>query len=200
MNYFGHNKKIKTINNPIPLPLKKELSSLVKEDNHEPYFIYVGNVKKHKGIDVLIEAFNKLSDKKIKLYIVGKKDSFKTTLEERNLQINENVIFTGYVDDNKLYNLIYNAKALIQPSLYEGFGIPPLEALYLGIPAIISDIPVFKEIYGKLPVTFFKCTDADDLLAKMKAVDSADIDREKLEKQFDFKKSEKIIFEEITND
>ena len=200
VKYFGHSKKIKTINNPIPLPLKKEFPSLVKEENSEPYFIYVGNVKKHKGIDVLIHAFNKLSDKNIKLYIVGKKDSFKTALEERNLQINENIFFTGYVDDNRLYNLIYNAKALIQPSLYEGFGIPPLEALYLGVPAIISDIPVFREIYGTLPVTFFKCSDVDDLRSKMENLVPVDIDRKKLEVQFDFKKSEKIIFEEIEND
>lgn len=199
IKWFGHVKKIRTITNPVPLPLKKELSNLRKEGDLKPYFIFVGNVKKHKGIDVLINAFNKLSDKTVKLYIVGKKDSFKTAMEERNLQLNENIVFTGYVDDNKLYNLIYNAKALIQPSLYEGFGIPPLEALYLGVPAIISDIPVFKEIYGVLPVTFFKCSDTEDLLLKMKNVSSIQIDRKKLEEQFDFNKSEKIIFEEIQN-
>lgn len=197
VNYFGHEKKIRTIINPIPIPLKNQLTSLIKNQNPEVYFIYVGNVKKHKGIDVLINAFNKLSNKNIKLYIVGKKDSFKTVLEERNLQLNNNIMFTGYIDDNRLYNLIYNAKALIQPSLYEGFGIPPLEALYLGVPAIISDIPVFKEIYGTMPVTFFKCSDVDDLLSKMENIIPVNIDRNKLEEQFDFTKSEKIIFEEI---
>ena len=200
VKYFGHSKKIKIINNPIPLPLKKEFSALKKRKETEPYFIYVGNVKKHKGIDVLIEAFKNLPDKNIKLYIVGKKDSFKTSLEKRNLQLNENIIFTGYVDDNTLYNLIYNAKALIQPSIYEGFGIPPLEALYLGVPAIISDIPVFKEIYGTLPVTFFKCADSADLVSKMENIVPVNINRKKLEEQFDFKISEKIIFGEIEND
>ncbi len=53
---------------------------------------------------------------------------------------------------------LQNADALIQPSLYEGFGIPPLEAMTLGTQAIISDIPVFKEIYHDFPVRFFKAS------------------------------------------
>lgn len=200
VHYFGHKQKIKKIINPIPLPLKRELYLLKKNNNPEPYFIYVGNVKKHKGIDVLISAFNNFHDKSVKLYIVGKKDAFKTYLEERNLLLNENIIFTGYVDDNNLYNLIFNARALVQPSIYEGFGIPPLEALYLGVPVIISDILVFKEIYGSLPVSFFRCGDSNDLLEKMENITSVSIDKCMLETQFDFNKSEKIIFGEIEYD
>jgi len=56
---------------------------------------------------------------------------------------------------------------LVQPSLYEGFGLPPLEAMVLGTPALISDILVFKEIYNDFPVTFFKTGDAIDLKNKM---------------------------------
>ena len=197
VHFFGNDRKIKKIINPIPLPLKKEFPLLYKETKPEPYFIYVGNVKKHKGIDVLIDAFNNFSDKNTKLYIVGKKEAFKTNLEARNLRLNENIIFTGYVDDNKLYNLVYNAKALIQPSFYEGFGIPPLEALYLEVPAIISDIPVFREIYKGLPVSFFNCGDARDLLKKMNNIIPVSIDRKQLDAQFDFSLSRKIIFDEI---
>jgi len=65
----------------------------------------------------------------------------------------------GYVDRNTLLEYLYNSKALIMPSEYEGFGIPPLEALYLGKPVIVSDIEVFKEIYKDLPVAFFKSKD-----------------------------------------
>ena len=61
----------------------------------------------------------------------------------------------------KLWEII--AKSLIQPSEYEGFGIPPLEALYLGTNVILSDIPVFKEVYHDLPVTFFNCGDSQEL-------------------------------------
>jgi glycosyltransferase involved in cell wall biosynthesis len=59
------------------------------------------------------------------------------------------------------------AALLVQPSLYEGFGLPPLEAMVLGTHALISDIPVFKEIYAEYPVTFFKAGDTGDLKAKL---------------------------------
>lgn len=52
--------------------------------------------------------------------------------------------------------MIAEAKVLVQPSLYEGFGIPPLEALALGTPVIISDIDVFKELYPETLVNFFQ--------------------------------------------
>jgi len=55
---------------------------------------------------------------------------------------------------------------LIQPSLYEGFGLPPLEAMILGTHAMISDIPVFREIYSDFPVVFFKAGDSNDLKNK----------------------------------
>jgi glycosyltransferase involved in cell wall biosynthesis len=56
---------------------------------------------------------------------------------------------------------------LVQPSLYEGFCLPPLEAMVLGTKALISDIPVLKEIYGGFPVTFFKAGSIEDLKEKM---------------------------------
>ena len=60
-----------------------------------------------------------------------------------------------------------SSKLLIQPSLYEGFGLPPLEALKAGTNALISDIPVFKEIYKDFPVTFFKSENIEDLCSKI---------------------------------
>ena len=63
--------------------------------------------------------------------------------------------------------LLVSARLLVQPSLYEGFGIPPLEALYCGTRAVISDIPVFREIYADFPVRFFRAGDALDLEARM---------------------------------
>ena len=52
---------------------------------------------------------------------------------------------------------------LVQPSLYEGFGMPPLEALNLNTDVVLSDIPVFKEIYNNFPVIFFKSEDSSSL-------------------------------------
>jgi len=59
------------------------------------------------------------------------------------------------------------AALLVQPSLYEGFCLPPLEAMVLGTQALISDIPVLKEIYADFPVTFFRSGDPSDLKEKM---------------------------------
>jgi glycosyltransferase involved in cell wall biosynthesis len=129
---------------------------------YEPYILFVGNIKKHKGLFCLLEAFfeARKAGLNYKLIIVGEKNNFRTsdggTVDKL---INENsgsVLFTGFVSDNELEILLKKAALLVQPSLYEGFGLPPLEALVHGTPALISDIAVFKEIYGAYPVTYFR--------------------------------------------
>ena len=124
--------------------------------------IYVGNVKPHKGLKTLIDAFHMLPKGMYRLKIIGEKEGFLVGMKEEDLQ-SDDVIFTGRLSDDQLLREIASAKFLVQPSLYEGFGLPPLEALYLGTQPIISDIPVFKEVYGDLPVIFFKTEDAKDL-------------------------------------
>ena len=124
--------------------------------------IYVGNVKPHKGLKTLIDAFHMLPKGMYRLKIIGEKEGFLVGMKEEDLQ-SDDVIFTGRLSDDQLLREIASAKFLVQPSLYEGFGLPPLEALYLGTQPIISDIPVFKEVYGDLPVLFFKTEDAKDL-------------------------------------
>lgn len=124
--------------------------------------IYVGNVKPHKGLKTLIDAFHMLPKGMYRLKIIGEKEGFLVGMKEEDLK-SDDVIFTGRLSDNQLLREIASAKFLVQPSLYEGFGLPPLEALYLGTQPIISDIPVFKEVYGDLPVIFFKTEDAKDL-------------------------------------
>ena len=108
-----------------------------------------------------------------RLLIVGSKENFCTSDTELDALMREaekkGIEFTGFVPDEKLKTLIEEARLLVQPSLYEDFGVHPLQALYSGTRAVISDIPVFKEIYGRLPVTFFKAGDADDLARKIAA-------------------------------
>ena len=142
---------------------------------NKDYFLFVGNIKAHKGIKTLLSAFNRLrnSDSGARILIVGDYHNFQTTDKDvqqliNNQLNNEKLIFTGKVDDVTLKKIISEAKALIQPSLYEGFGIPPLESMYLGTPVILSDIPVFKELYGDFPVTFFHVNDANELCEKMR--------------------------------
>lgn len=91
-----------------------------------------------------------------------------------------NVIHTGYVSDGQMKALMRNAKALIEPSFAEGFGLPPLEALSLGTPAIVAQASCLPEVYSDT-VTYFDPKDPGfDFAAfdKQRAADSASLLRE----------------------
>ena len=107
------------------------------------YIISVATLNKRKNIPELIKAFEKISDKypDIKLVLVGGMGN-----EQREkLTKHPNIIFTGYIQDEDLPTLYKNALLYMYPSLYEGFGIPLIEAQYCGCPVLCSDISVFKE-------------------------------------------------------
>ena len=142
----------------------------------EKLILFIGNIKKHKGLGILLDAFNKFLEKNrdYKMVIIGSKDNFRskdTNITERLEKLSgANLEFTGFIPENEKNLLLAKAALLVQPSLYEGFGYPPLEAMLSGTPALISNIPVFKEIYDDFPVTFFKSGDSEDLSVKMLAL------------------------------
>ncbi len=148
---------------PNPLPQKTDT------------IIFIGNIKKHKGLHTLVGAFEKVREKCKKtgvalprLLIVGEKNNFRTKDSTFSaLENADGVEFTGFVSNEKLKILLSEAKILVQPSFYEGFGLPPLESLCMGTRAIVSDIDVFKEVYAGLPVVFFKTGDEIDLSEKI---------------------------------
>lgn len=140
--------------------------------NKENIILFVGNIKKHKGLQILIPAYLSIINKiDYKLYIVGSKKNLRTKDNEINkLLINipkDMIFFTEKISSEELVNLYRRSKILVQPSLYEGFGIPPLEALYSKVNVILSDIDVFKEIYKDFPVSFFKSESIEDLAKKI---------------------------------
>jgi glycosyltransferase involved in cell wall biosynthesis len=108
------------------------------------YFLYVGTVEPRKNLLRLIEAFNQL-DRKMKLVIVGVSGWDNKAIYENK---NPNLIFTGYVPEKDLPRFYCNAKLLVYPSFYEGFGIPILEAMNCGCPVITSNISSMPEIAG----------------------------------------------------
>lgn len=142
------------------------ISKYILEDdgniyNKKDYIIFVGNIKKHKGLKMLLLAYKEAKKEGLTsdLVIVGNQNNFKTKDEEvieilKNSE-DEGIVFSGYVDNKELKKLIAEAKVLVQPSLYEGFGIPPLEALALETCVILSDIQIFKEIFDEEDVNFF---------------------------------------------
>ncbi|MGN0822952.1 MAG: glycosyltransferase family 4 protein [Candidatus Gallimonas sp.] len=136
--------------------------------------VYVGNVKPHKGLKTLIRSFLVANSGDV-LKIIGEKENFLTGLSLDETAF-KNVIFTGKIDDEELFSEIGKSKYLVLPSQYEGFGLPPLEALCLGTQPIVSDIEVFREVYEGLPVIYF--SDETDLTEKLRrppqAVDCAE--------------------------
>jgi len=137
----------------------------VKKEQSDRYILALSSIAKHKNFERLVQAFLKI-DIDIKLYIVGGinqkifgKDSIKIL---NKIQQSKNIIFLGRVDDEKLVELYSNALFFIYPSLYEGFGIPPLEAQACGCPILLSDITVFREVYGN-SVHYCNPLDVDDI-------------------------------------
>lgn len=126
------------------------------------YILSVCTLHKHKNIQALIDAFEKISNKYplLKLVLTGSAGN------DSKLKFNnKNIIFTGYLKDAEIHALYSNALLYVFPSLYEGFGIPIIEAQYCGCPVLCSDIPVFKEVAGN-SAEFCK-PDENDIAEKM---------------------------------
>jgi glycosyltransferase involved in cell wall biosynthesis len=117
-----------------------------------PFILFVGTLEKRKNVPTLIRSFYKLKKSKLnhKLVIVGgrgwKYTKIFDLIEELNLQ--KDVIFTDYVSDEYLVKLYNAADLFVYPSLYEGFGLPPLEAMACGCPVITSNTSSLPEVVG----------------------------------------------------
>jgi glycosyltransferase involved in cell wall biosynthesis len=132
-----------------------------KEFDHmrklQPYILYVGNAHPHKNVEALILAMQKLRQKRdIRLVLVGNDGFFYPKLlefiKEKNAEGYVSVI--GSVPNDHIAGWYHFAKALVTASKMESFGIPPLEAMSMGCPVVVSDIPVFHEVYGDAAVFF----------------------------------------------
>ena len=154
-------------------PMFLEYRASVRNIQKTQTIVFIGNIKKHKGLDLLIDAFRLAKDEGLphRLVVIGAKENFRTAdntvLQKIESLGNGAVTFTGFISDEQVIDYLSKAELLVQPSLYEGFCLPPLEAMVLGTQAMISDIPVLKEIYAGFPVTFFRSGDPSDIKEKM---------------------------------
>ncbi|MCP4161501.1 MAG: glycosyltransferase family 4 protein [Deltaproteobacteria bacterium] len=148
------------------------------------YALFVGNIKPHKNIIRLLEAFKKRDNKNLKLVIVGEKEGFISGIDgiENKISKTDNIIFTGKVNDNKLLAIYSHADFLIFPSLYEGFGFPPLEAMSCRTIVTASQIEVVKEICGDA-VVYFDPLDINDMKNKINILSSPEFQKKKLIKE-----------------
>lgn len=168
-------KKIDVIYQGIALKVitKNQGKSLIEGD----YLLYVGNAYPHKNLALLLNVFNtfylKKKDKeKVKqwpqLVLVGKEDYFYLKLKDvaQKLPCRKNIIFYGWTNDRELSILYTQAIGFIYPTLMEGFGLPPIEAMVHGTPTLVSDIPVFHEVLGDAPL-YFNPKSAEDFFNKI---------------------------------
>jgi glycosyltransferase involved in cell wall biosynthesis len=148
----------------------KIFSTTTKYNINCPFILYVGTLEPRKNIPNLLNAYYKLKKQGInhKLVIAGGKGwKYKEifeTIEKLNLQ--KDVIFTGYVPDEDLPGLYNAAELFVYPSLYEGFGLPPLEAMQCGTPVITSNTSSLPEVVGAAGITV-NPYDVDELANKM---------------------------------
>jgi len=120
-----------------------------------PFVLYAGNIKPHKNLERLIEAFTLMrqhspSLKDLQLLIIGDEISKYASLRRavHRYKLHKHVRFFGFVSDQTLAALYRLADVFVFPSLYEGFGLPPLEAMASGTPVIASNVSSLPEVVG----------------------------------------------------
>lgn len=127
-----------------------------KYDLPDNFILYVGDVNYNKNIPGLIKAFASLKQEKLKLVLVGKafmNKKIKETQEifalVKSLNLEEKIIFLGWISSEELVAIYNQATVYCQPSFYEGFGLPVLEAMACGCPVVCADNSSLREICGQ---------------------------------------------------
>ncbi|MCL5439112.1 MAG: glycosyltransferase family 4 protein [Patescibacteria group bacterium] len=167
----------------------------------KPYILYVGNAHPHKNVESLILAMKKINEKnkELKLVLIGSDDFFYQKLKRfiKKEGLDKKVVVTGDLKNSGLATYYKNAESFVTASKIEGFGIPALEAMSVGCPAIVSDIPVFHEIYGEAAI-YFNQNDSKDISNKIFDLISDKSKKEELikkgyrrAKMYDWKKTAK---------
>ncbi|MEA2020180.1 MAG: glycosyltransferase family 1 protein, partial [Patescibacteria group bacterium] len=181
----------------------------------KPYLLYVGSMYPHKNLERLIEAFSLVAEEyeNLKLVLVGKRDFFqrrlrgevvavgKTRPSKKDGSFLSRIIFpafkvkSGYVPDEDLAVFYKNALAFVFPSLSEGFGLPPLEAMQFGVPVVASKATCIPEVCGAAAL-YFDPEDVEDIAAKIKSLVKNESLREDLVTR-GFKNLERFSWQEM---
>ena len=137
------------------------------------YLMCLCTLEPRKNIEILVKSFIELKDEhKInsdcKLVLVGRRGwKIEKLIDEINSEYSKDIIVTGFVDDEDIPLIYKKAKSFIFPSLYEGFGIPVLEAMSMGTPVIASNTSAIPEVLGKSYKYMFENNNKYDLKKKI---------------------------------
>ena len=148
-----------------------ELNSTQVIAHKEKFILGVGSIQPYKNIEALVSAFvifKKRIGSEYLLKLVGgsNKGVFKDTSLMKKIEENRDVQFTGYLTDTELLALYGSASCFVFPSLFEGFGIPPLEAMACGCPVIASTAASIPEVCGNAAL-YCDPYDVEDIAEKM---------------------------------
>ncbi len=177
--YLGGLEKTEPENNDI-LP---DNSFLKKIGINKPYFLYIGTLQPRKNINTIVQAFLRLKEnnRNIQLVLAGKNGwgMDKVFQEINDSDYKEDIILPGFISGEEKRLLYRNAKCVVFPSVYEGFGIPILEAFEYGLPVITASNSSLPEVGGDAALYIKDTFSADELSEKMNTVlemDSSEIE------------------------
>ena len=192
-------EKISVVYNAIDRQLFKPTAN--SQQPSVPFVLCVSSIDPRKNFARLVEACQGLTG--AKLYIVGKYN--RVFSQQMALDTTpDHIQFLGRVSDEELVRLYNQAACFVFPSLYEGFGLPPLEAMACGCPVLVSDIPVLREVCGTA-AQYFNPLDSNDILRTItQYLNDADVIKEKMRQQgfanvarFSWQQSAKNLIEKL---
>jgi len=138
-------------------------SNIAVKQHSRPYFLFVGSLDPRKNLLLLLKAFRHAALTDTDLIIVGASHaSFAANPEVSQYHDDPHIVFTGYISDEQLRSYYAGAIALVNPSFYEGFGLPVAEALSMNCPVLASSIEAFKEV-GGTDIVYFNPADVSEL-------------------------------------
>jgi glycosyltransferase involved in cell wall biosynthesis len=140
----------------------------------KPYFVYVGSVNPRKNVANILRAFDLFktqSGTDNKLVIAGAKGWKTSEIFDvwNHMKFKTEVVFTGRLEETELVQVLAAAQVSLYPSLFEGFGVPPLEAMACGVPVITSNVSSLPEISGNAAI-YVSPENVQDIAAKMSAL------------------------------
>jgi len=173
-------KKVDWIHNAVSEKLARKKMETTREEIDQvltkhtlpkKYVLYIGTLQPRKNLPTLIEAYAKIKNQlnDVKLVLAGGKGhNYDTRIDDliKKYGLEKDVFFPGYIPEEEKPALMLGASIFCFPSLYEGFGIPILEAMTLGVTVAASDIPPHREI-AKETIYFFNPNNSDNLAQKL---------------------------------
>ncbi|MFH1292441.1 MAG: glycosyltransferase family 1 protein [bacterium] len=152
----------------------------------KPFVLYVGSAYPHKNLKILLKSWQEFCEKygdQHHLVLAGKKNYFyEKLINSEVFKKTPNLVYTDYLDDAKLEQLYSQASLYIFPSLYEGFGLPPLEAMAHGVPVVSSNSSCLPEILQSA-VIYFDPNKTEEIVRALHMGLHDEIMRERLKKQ-----------------